>query len=645
MKLTQLFSGEVRSEGRTQMTPAQAESMSRHMRSLVPGQTVSGEIVARNGSEVAIKLSDDMILNARVDRSMNIEVGKNMTFEVKSNGSALTLSPLFTNVSTDTNVLKALNMAGLPVNQASVEMTEQLMAAALPVNKNMLQQIYREIHNFPQGTISDVINLHKLQMPVNEANMNQMASYRNLTHYLTEGMDAIVESLPEVLGAMAEEGDIQGALGLFQKIFMLGQEMQKIPEEPAVGGSLPEAVPEEGVPGNPESAEGLPKGQEGAVPEKNLAQGIKNLLMGTEDLVQGARNTAQGGKEAAVGQENTAQAVKNLLTNGEEILPGEEGDPVQGGAASSRAEGAVQKQVFSDNVLQEPGTGTVQGEISQELRAALSREILDLLGKSNLPPREEGALRAQVAQFVQGQGGPQQLFSALALMAEGAQLSARTSHAWGKLLSGKAFQELLTGALKDKWTIRPEELSSPGKVEDLYRHLDRQLRALAGALEEAGQSSSAAFRATTSLSQNVDFLQQVNQMYAYVQLPLKLQNREAHGELYVYANRKRLASREGSTSALLHLDMENLGPVDVYVTMQSSRVSTKFYLRDEEMIDFIGAHMDLLTSRLSKRGYECSCSMSVRESGTGEEEKSGLAPVLNQEKGILLSQYAFDVRT
>ena len=35
MKLTQLFSGEVRSEGRTQMTPAQAESMSRHMRSLV----------------------------------------------------------------------------------------------------------------------------------------------------------------------------------------------------------------------------------------------------------------------------------------------------------------------------------------------------------------------------------------------------------------------------------------------------------------------------------------------------------------------------------------------------------------------------------------------------------------------------------
>lgn len=638
MKLTQLFSGEVHAEGRTQVTPAQAESMSRHMRSLAPGQTFSGEIVARNGSEVQIKLSDDMILNARVDRNINIEVGKNMTFEVKSNGSALTLSPLFTNVSTDTNVLKALNMAGLPVNQTSVDMTEQLMAAALPVNKNILQQIYREINNFPQGTVSDVINLHKLQMPVNEANMNQMASYRNLTHHLIEGMDAILESLPEALDSMAREGDVQGALGLYQKILLLGQE---VPGDSFSGSPLQEGAALE----NPEPGEGLPKGQEGAVSEgvlpegKDMAQSIKNLFMGPEDMVQGPENTVQDGR-------STAQAVKNLLMGGEEMpQSGESAVQIEPDAAQGEGESAGPRQVFSDSALREPIQGAPQGEISQALREALSREVLEFLENSGLSPRENAALRAQAAQFAQGQGSVQQLFSALSMTLDGGQLSARTSHAWGKLLSGRAFQELLAGSLKDKWTLRPEELASPGKVEELYRHLDRQLRALAGALEDAGQNNSAAFRAATSLSQNVDFLQQVNQMYAYIQLPLKLQHREAHGELYVYANRKRLSSREGATSALLHLDMENLGPVDVYVTMQNSRVSTKFYLRDEEMIDFIGAHMDLLTSRLNKRGYECSCSISVRESGNEEEAGSGLAPVLNQEKGILLSQYAFDVRT
>lgn len=210
MKLTQLFSGEARADAPvrgSQPTPAQAEQMSRQIRSLVPGQTISGEIISRNGNEVQIRLSEDMVLNARVDRNLNIEIGKNMTFEVKNNGSALTLSPLFTNVSTDVNVLKALDMAGLPVNRTSVDMTEQLMAAGMPVNKSTLQQIFREINSFPQGTVSDIINLHKLQLPVNEANVSQMASYRNLNHQLVGGMETILGELPEVFDAMMDQGD------------------------------------------------------------------------------------------------------------------------------------------------------------------------------------------------------------------------------------------------------------------------------------------------------------------------------------------------------------------------------------------------------------------------------------------------------
>ena len=217
MKLSQLFSGEVRTDSTSsrasQLTPAQMEQASRQIRSLVPGQTISGEIVSRNGSEVQIRLSEDLLLNARVDRNLNIEVGKNMTFEVKNNGSSLTLSPLFTNVATDVNVLKALDMAGLPVNRASIDMTQQLMQAGMSVNRSSLQQIFREINGFPQAEISDIINLHRLQMPVNEANLNQMVSYRNLNHQLTQGMDTILEALPEAFDSMMEQGDAAGEIG------------------------------------------------------------------------------------------------------------------------------------------------------------------------------------------------------------------------------------------------------------------------------------------------------------------------------------------------------------------------------------------------------------------------------------------------
>ena len=73
------------------------------------------------------------------------------------------------------------------------------------------------------------------------------------------------------------------------------------------------------------------------------------------------------------------------------------------------------------------------------------------------------------------------------------------------------------------------------------------------------------------------------------------------------------------------------------------KVNTKFYVRDDEMLDFLSEHMDILTERLKKRGYDCSFSMTTR--GDDREESSGIAPILSQEKGVLLSQYAFDVRT
>lgn len=577
MKLTQLFSGEVRTDTSSnasntiQLTPSQAQQLNRQIRSLVPGQTISGEIVSRNGGEVQIRLSDDLVLNARVDRSMNIEIGKNMTFEVKNNGSALTLSPLFTNVATDMNVLKALDMAGLPVNRMTVDMTQQLMSAGLPVNKNILQQIFREINGFPENEVSDVIGLHRLQMPVNETNMAQMASYRNLTHQLTGGMETILEALPEVFDSMTAEGNSFGAVKLYQEVLQLLQE----------GGG-------EGVAGG----ETLPAGG-GAAGNAPVQEGILPADIPAET------------------EEGETQAVRPGLENAGE---------------ASR-------------------TVDVAGTARDVLRAAVAREAMGILDHVSLSSQETSAIGARFSMFAQGQLDLQQFFADLNTLAEGARTSSGAMQALEKLFSGDDFRELLAGALKNSWTLDPEDVAVPGRVEELYRRLDRQLKGLTQVLENAGQSASTAFRAAASMSQNVDFLQQLNQMYAYVQLPLRLQQGNAHGDLYVYTNRKSLAGKDGNVSALLHLDMEHLGPVDVYVAMQNTKVSTKFYLQDEEMIDFMAAHMDILTERLKKRGYDCSCSMTTRQEEPEGAAQGGLNPILGQEKGVMISQYAFDVRT
>lgn len=628
MKLSQLFSGEVRPDHTAQPaqpTPAQAEQAARQIRSLVPGQTISGEIVSRNGSEVQIRVSDEILLTARVDRNMNIEVGKNMTFEVKNNGSTLTLSPLFTNVSADVNVLKALDMAGLPVNSVSVEMTEQLMAAGMSVNRSSLQQIFREINAFPQGEISDIISLHRLQIPVNQASLDQMVSYRNLNHQLTEGMNAVLEALPETYDAMAAEGDIPGAVRLFQEVLRLAGEEASVPGSvTAAEGEILSDIPF-GDAGQP----GETTGEPGAVQGERLGE---NRMPGQPEADMPASDSEI---LRAVFRDMETGFLPGRTSPGEGKLP-EIPTGTEPGRAESAGSGIVET-FFGENAA--------SSSIPEALRAAVGGDALELLAGVGLPEGETSALRAQILQFVRGEADAPAFISVLGTLAEGAKFNPESMKNLEKMFSGTKFRTFLSAQLKNSWMLRPEEVGSPGKVEEMYNRLDRQLRALGQALENAGQTGGAAHRAVASMTQNIDFLQQVNQLYTYVQLPLRMQQGDTHGDLYVYANRKRAVSQDGSVSALLHLDMEHLGPVDVYVALKSSRVSTKFYLRDDAMIEFMAAHMDVLTSRLQKRGYECSFSMVRREESGGQATEGGLQPVLGQESGMLLSHYSFDVRT
>jgi hypothetical protein len=198
--------------------------------------------------------------------------------------------------------------------------------------------------------------------------------------------------------------------------------------------------------------------------------------------------------------------------------------------------------------------------------------------------------------------------------------------------------------LQDAWSIRPEDVESSEKVEELYQKLGKQLKSLAGLLEENGQSSSNAFQAVTNLSRNVDFLQQINQTYAYIQLPLHLrQGEHKTGELFVYTNKKNLAGKDGRVSALLHLDMEHLGPLDVYVALQDTKVSTKFYVQNDTILDYLEANMEVLTQRLKQRGYVCNCETTLRTEL--QQTAQAMAPILKAGGSVPVAQYAFDVRT
>lgn len=209
-----------------------------------------------------------------------------------------------------------------------------------------------------------------------------------------------------------------------------------------------------------------------------------------------------------------------------------------------------------------------------------------------------------------------------------------------KLFGGKEFDSLFKTELTKQWFLEPQEVGEENKVENLYERLNTQLKNLSHALEETVKADNPLARTVSTVSGNIDFMNQLNQMFTYVQLPLKMQGKEANGELYVYTNKKNLARKEGKVSALLHLDMEHLGGVDVHVAMEEKRVSTKFYLADDKALDLVAQNISILNERLEKRGYTMNAEFLHRnEDGTVWEE------ILKQDKNIsVLSGYSFDAR-
>lgn len=542
MKLTGWFSQDKIADNSRVQTPnnANTEQVNRQIRALVPGQTLRGEVVSREGNNAQIRLLQDVLVDAKVDADIRLELGQNITFQVKNSGQTLNLSPLFTNMATEGTVLKALDMASLPVNENTVAMTKQLMDAGFPIDKNTLQQIWHESNAFPDAEILDLVNLHKVELPVTEENITQMASYRNLTHQLTAGIAETGESLTNMLQGLVESGDIEQAATIYSEVLELlafeDAAGETVTGQQQTEGPLPE--PGVDVTVTPEEAERMPVKPSATAPE--AVPGQKTII-----------------------EEPTETAPDNGQT-----------------------------------IKENPG--------AEKTQEAPQLQNLQKLLKQGLETKDIPLLRS--------------------------------------ILHNSKVAELPAKLLADRWSIKPEDVESPEKVEELYQKLGKQLKGLSNLLEENGQRGSSAYQNVTNLSQNVDFLQQINQTYAYIQLPLHLrQGEHKTGELFVYTNKKNLARKDGQVSALLHLDMEHLGPLDVYVTLKDTKVSTKFYVQNDAILDYLEANMDVLTERLQKRGYDCKCETTLRTEL--QQTAQAMAPLLKTEGSVPVAQYAFDVRT
>ena len=523
----------------TQNLPQNLQVM-RAIRALQAGQTLQGEIVSVKGDEVQLAIMKDVLIDAKLAQSMNLTPGTTMPFQIKANTSqGLSLIPLFTNTAADPNALKALDMAQIPVNDRSLEMVQILMEKGMPIDKQSIQEMYREVVAFKDATVRDIINLHQMKMPVTQENLNQLSLYQNNQHYLNDTFSDIGNAIGEQLGNLVAEGKTDSARELVQQLQQLFQ-----------------------------------KGEEGTqITSENKELTDMNTATNSTQSIQSVLENGIQGKEATI-----------VLTE-EMLLYGEKDSGVILNAENSSETEKLQESVAKKDLV-------LQGQnFSEQVNW---KDLTDALLKEKSP---------------------------------------------GKI--AEIFEKIWDKEISKQWLMEPETVMEKKNVKEYYEKLDSQIRQLERIFADANMAKTPVAKAIQNTTSNLDFMNQLNQMHAYIQLPLKMSNQNARGELYVFTNKRNLTKQDGKVTALLHLDMEHLGKMDVYVALENKKVSTNFYLEKEEYLDFLEQHMDLLTARLNKRGYSCDIKTVLRNS---EEESIMKTIEKQQDHPMMLSMQAFDVR-
>jgi hypothetical protein len=588
---------------------AKSALINKQIRALVPGQTIQGEVTAKNGNEVQIKLAPEVVISARLSNDVNLDVGKPVLFQVKNNGSSLTLQPLFTNTATDANVLKALEQANLPVNDTTAAMGEAMMKAGLSINKQALLQVFKEISQFPQSSPEDVVDLHRLGLPVTEENLSQVASYKNLTHQLTGGLEQLAKEIPLTIKGLVEGGESQKGLELLKAFVDL--QMMDLPEG---GNTSPLGV-----------TEGLLS-----------HDGQGGNFQGSGALFQ----TGVSGEQLLAGE--TGTLLQAGVMDGQ-LLTGETGTLLQAGVLDGRLRAGEASTILDREHLQgidssDMHSDTTKADTSQLRGGAVFSDI------GNVSDQMIANLHQTLADWAEGTVDAGEVLSELKQLLYAVDgKSSESTRLLRSLLEDVRLNDFVKDTMLEQLALRPEAVKDKENIARLYDHWQRQLQTLSDAIEQNGLNGTALSKTVDNLNQNLNFLHQMNQVYQYVQIPLKMMENTAHGDLYVYTNKKNLAAADGNLSALLHLDMEHLGPVDVYVSMEAAKVNTHFYLQDDSLLDFMMAHIQVLNKRLQAKGYDAKCEMTVKDT-PGENPIENILAGQSQASVKPLVHQGFDVR-
>lgn len=314
-------------------------------------------------------------------------------------------------------------------------------------------------------------------------------------------------------------------------------------------------------------------------------------------------------------------------------------DPVQAGTFLKNVTVALY-----EGFPQEMQAGLSETMPQDAVREGLAQKITETFNDTP----QAGQAQALAEQITEGNATVKETLSQLADLIAGTKNTPDDTQAVGQtekkltqLLASKELGQLLKGQIEETLYLKPQMADSEESIKGFYKRVRSSLEAVSKETQKAAEGSALSAN-LNEIKSNIDFMNDLNRNMTYFQMPVRFSEGTGNGELYVFTNKKTLHNNPENVSALLHLDMEHLGPVDVYVKLAGKNVTTNFCLEDSETLDFVYDHIDRLNARLEALGYTAHFEMKLTQPQENFDfEKDFLQ---NQTGGAPTSQYIFDIK-
>lgn len=538
---------------------------------LSQGNIFEGTINSVKGNVVSLGLSNGQQITARLDGKVSLTEGHSMFFQVKSNdGNYVQIRPfMLDGAGANLTLLDALKSANLPTDTANLSMVNQMMQQQMPIDKASLNQMYHLLQANPQVNASTIVQMVKLGIEITPGNAAQFENYMSDRQAITAAMDDFINELPEIMS----DGDLS-----MYRLALQGRQIINIVTD--------------GLKENTDTASdkifGVASSEISGMAVNEAANG--NIGVASNEP---ADETAEAASNGTV-NENTGEVLN-------EAAGGDANEPING------MRDIIQTEETAENVLvpQKPTENIAENSLGSVMTDEQLKELNEQI-KSLLPDKAGNEISLY--------SKDDSIVGTLNDIKELLKNTAADKQTLLKLFSGSGFKAMIKNALTRQWMITPEQLKESDKqltdkIGRLYEKVSEQLDKMQEIIKSSGVVKENVSALAENIRGNIEFMNQVNNVYTYVQIPMKMNGHNASGQLYVYTNKKNITDPDKELSAFLHLDMDNLGATDVSIKMLKKEVSTNFYMDNDESYILIERFLPKLEEKLRNKGYSCKLSV------------------------------------